>query len=275
MTNYCIFSGKLIAEDEAWLLPSNRAFQYGDGLFETIYFDGVSAVFLEDHFERMIRGMQIFNLPIPDYFSLDYFSEQIERLSRRNRIFRPARIRLQVYREAEGFYTPQNDLSAFLLQIKVLDENIRQLNQKGLSVGIYPFNQKKSDLWSPFKSLNAQLYVQAGIWSKKADYQDSIILNTNGRLCETISSNIFIVKNEVIYTPPVSEACIDGVMRKNLIRRLNQNAIPVFEKEIEPKELDTADEIFTSNAIQGIRWIGAFQDQRYFSKMSQKIAAWI
>lgn len=275
MTNYCVFSGKLISEDEAWLLPSNRAFLYGDGLFESIYFNGVSAVYAEDHFDRMIRGMRALNLPVPDYFSLPYIEEQIERLARRNRIFRPARIRLQVYREADGLYTPENSVSAFLLQMKAIDDQPRSLNSKGLSLGLYPFNQKKYDSWSAYKSLNAQLYVQAGIWNRKAGYSDSLILNTNHRICETIASNLFIVKDEIVYTPPLSEACIDGVMRKNLLRLMKENSVQLIEQPIEEAELEQADEVFTSNAIQGIRWIGAFRDQRYFSKMSGKIAAWI
>lgn len=275
MTNYCVFSGKLISEDEAWLLPSNRAFLYGDGIFETIYFNGSSAVYFEDHYNRLISGMRSFQLPVPDYFSVDYFKEQTDRLAKRNKIFRPARIRLQVFREADGFYTPENDFSAFLLQMKILPDNPRFLNTKGLKVSIYPLNQKKCDIWSAYESINAQLYVQAGIWARQEEYGDALILNTHGRLCETISSNLFLVKDNCCYTPPLTEGCIDGIMRKNLIRLMHQNAIEVREESLSPDDLEIADEVFTSNVIQGIKWIGAFEDQRYLSRISQQIADWI
>jgi branched-chain amino acid aminotransferase len=272
VSNYCVFSGKLISEDEAWLLPSNRAFLYGDGLFESIYFNGSQPLYLEDHIDRLLRGMQALNFKVPDYFSVAYFTEQIERIAKRNRIFRPARIRLQIYREADGLYSPEHDLTTFLLQIKPLSDGVRSLNSKGLLIDVFPVNSKKYDAWSAFKSVNAQLYVQAGIWKRNFAMDDCLILNTAGRVCETISSNIFIIKSDYILTPPIDEGCIDGIMRRNVIRNVKESELSFEETPLTLSMIEQADEVFLSNAIQGIKWVGSFRNQRFFCKRLVKIA---
>lgn len=272
MTNYCMLSGKMLQEDEAWLPVSNRAFLYGDGLFESIYFDGQLPHQIELHYQRLLDGMNALNMQIPEHFSSKYLSEQICRLAVRNKIFSPSRVRIQVFREANGFYTPDSDFVAYLIQIKTLSAGIRELNTKGLHVEIFPGSTKPMNSWSGVKSVNATLFVQAGIWKRNFGYDDCLILNQAGRLCEAVSSNVFVVKAGKIYTPALSEACLPGIMRHQIIQSASSTGYEVLESEMDPEFLNEADEIFLSNAIGAVKWVGSYRKYRYFNTIGAAIS---
>jgi branched-chain amino acid aminotransferase len=98
-----------------------------------------------------------------------------------------------------------------------------------------------------------------------------VVLNDKGNVCDGLNSNVFVVVNGVIYTPSVHEACIEGVMRKKLIELCGIAGMKVYETELRPNDLIRADEVFFSNAIQGVSWIGAYKSKRYFNSVSKKI----
>jgi branched-chain amino acid aminotransferase len=94
-----------------------------------------------------------------------------------------------------------------------------------------------------------------------------------GNILETSSCNLFIVSNGVLYTPGLAEGCIAGTMRMQVINLAIQNGIKVYECAILPQHLLAADEIFLTNAIRGINWIGGYRTKRYSNNMSRKLVA--
>jgi len=267
---YIWFNGNIISSETPVISANNRSFLYGDGLFETIHAFGTQGRNLNFHLSRLKRGMGILNIEIPSFLDESMLSKEITRLLNKNRIFGSARVRLTVYRNDGGKYIPLNDSAGIIIETEPLELKMYELNSKGYTIEIYQDIKKPINVLSSIKSCNSLYYILAGIYQKNNNVNDCLLLNEHGRIAEAISSNVFIVKGDNIYTPASSEGCIPGIMREVIIKVAptlglkvnNQVAIPV-------QELFECDEVFLTNAITGIRWVVAFRQQRYFNKVSK------
>ena len=152
-----------------------------------------------------------------------------------------------------------------------IDNNHFKLNPEGLIVNTYKIMKKSLDQFARFKTLNSLLYVQAAIYAKENKLNDSLILNGEGNIIESSKSNIFIVSNGVLYTPPLEDGCVGGIMRMNIINIAIDNKIKVYECSLKPQNLLIADEVFLTNTINGIEWVRGFQNKRYYHNLSKKI----
>jgi branched-chain amino acid aminotransferase len=103
----------------------------------------------------------------------------------------------------------------------------------------------------------------AAVYKKESGFDESIILNTKGNIADTIYANLFLIKNEKIYTPALSEAPVDGVMRKQVLQLAKKQGYKIYEEAITGNDLTNADEIFLTNAIKGIQWVGQFKNKFY------------
>ena len=195
----------------------------------------------------------------------------IERLLNKLRIYKGARVRLTVFRNAGGFYSPEQNTISWLVQASALDEEQFVLNQKGLVADIYDEIHKPISLLSNLKTNNALLFVLAGLWRRQENLDDCFILNQYGRIAETISSNVFLVKENNIITPPLSEGCIAGTMRHVIMQLASELGYGMQEKGILEKNIVEADEVFITNAIQGVKWVGAYKDRRYFNFAARRL----
>ncbi|MCE3260127.1 MAG: 4-amino-4-deoxychorismate lyase [Bacteroidetes bacterium] len=265
---YCILNGHLISVYEPSVAFNNRAFRYGDSLFESIRLCNNRLMFLRDHITRLKLGMTVMRMNLPAEFIYENIQELIIQLLKHNVHAPHARIRLTVFRAEGGYYTPESNDISFLIESEELP-GFYELNQKGLWVDIYGDIKKSVNKLSNLKTGNALLYVMAGLAKQSMKLDECFIINENGAICESISSNIFAVKNGTIYTAPLTEGCIAGIMRKQIISIANQNKILTFESPLTVNTLMNADEVFLTNAIQGIQWVGQFKQRFYTNKMAQ------
>ena len=113
------------------------------------------------------------------------------------------------------------------------------------------------------------MYVLAGIFKNQNSLDEVIILNNNGFLCESMSSNAFIVYDRKLYTPALNEGCIAGVMRQVIIKLAKENGLEMVEAQINPDILNEADEVFLTNAAKGIQWVMGYNSKRYFCEVSR------
>lgn len=265
-------NGEYYHTDKLTIGYKNRAFKYGDGLFETIKAINTEPLFFNDHFERLKKGMKILELKAPDYFISGYLKEKIIRLLNANKLFKSARVRLTVYRKQGGAYLPENNEAEFLIEAASMESEKYNLNTKGLVVDIFPTILKPISVLSNLKTINSLPFVMAGLYKQKNKLDDCIILNENKHISESVSSNIFLVKNQQLYTPSLSEGCIDGVMRKQIIKLAAQMKLKVYENGfLIPEDLMLADEFFLTNTIVGIQWVIACREKRFFNKTSIEI----
>ncbi len=273
MMNYFIFNGKLCKEEAAVLSAGTRGLRFGDGLFETIKSINSQPEFLDEHLARLWKAMQVLQFNIPKHFTPDRLQDEIEGLLKKNGHIKNARIRLTVFRGAGGLYDEIDHKPNYFIETRELADETGTWNSNGLVLGVYADVKKNFDILSNLKHNNFLPYVMAALHAKKEKWNDAILLNTDGRLCDTTIANIFLIKDEVVYTPALQEACISGIMRKHIINSLTTAGYKLVEGQLSISELDKADEVFLSNSIYNMRWVQRAGDKEYTCNQAQKIYA--
>jgi branched-subunit amino acid aminotransferase/4-amino-4-deoxychorismate lyase len=261
--SYCIYNGHLISLYEPAISFANRAFRYGDSLFESMLFSNGKIMFIADHVKRLKLSMTTLRMNVPADFNSANIEQLILQLIEHNNIKNDARIRLTVFRNEGGFYTPETNEISFLIEVKQLDTVGYNLNKKGLWVDIYAEIKKQITKISNLKTGSALLYVMAGLTKTSLRLDDCLLVNENGHIIESVNSNVFVIKNGTLYTSPITDGCIDGVMRKQILAIAAQNKILAFEQSLTVHTLTDGDEVFLTNAIIGIQWVGQFKNIFY------------
>jgi branched-subunit amino acid aminotransferase/4-amino-4-deoxychorismate lyase len=160
---------------------------------------------------------------------------------------------------------------------EILDYGFQQKRKMAANISnssieeIYEAAKKSCDLLSNLKHNNYLPYVLAALTAKTQKWNDAIVLNTNGRICDTTIANIFIVKDGVVYTPSLQEGCVAGVMRRVVIQQVLKSGIDLIEKEISISELLAADEVFLTNSIYNIRWVQGIGDITFKNSLTYTI----
>jgi branched-subunit amino acid aminotransferase/4-amino-4-deoxychorismate lyase len=272
-SEFVLLNEKFYLKDEPLILFNNRAFCYGDALFETIHCLGTQPQYLELHLNRLVKGMKVLKMQISDNMNFSVFHKHIEKLLNKNRIFKGARIRITVFRDQGGRYSPEKNSFSWLMESSILDNEQFKLETKGQIIDIYDELHKPVNILSNLKTTNSLIYILAGIFRTENRLDDCLILNQYGRICESISSNVFMARDNKIITPPLSEGCIEGTVRQTIMALAKEIGYEVEEKGILEKNLLEADEVILTNAIQGVKWVSAYKDRRYYNFISRKLIA--
>ncbi len=265
------YNGEIVPANQRVLQLNNRAFRYGDGLFESMRMIKGQLQFPALHENRLQLGMKALKLDNFSAFDIDFLKEKAKELSTRNKS-KNGRLRLTVFRDAEGLYTPTDNKTGYTLEWETLEDQEYTLNTRGLIVSVYEDLPKPINILSNLKTCNSLQYVLAGVYKQRNYLDDAFILNQTGFLCESISSNIFIKYNGTLYTPALSEGCIKGVMRQVVIELALKNSMEIVEAQINPQVLNEADEVFLTNASRGIQWVLGFNRKRYFYEVSKLLS---
>ncbi len=264
-------NGKIYKKDTAVIGADNRGLRFGDGLFETMKAVNNKLQFADDHFARLWKGMGLLQFKIPARFAPENLQGDIRDLLNKNGHNKAARVRLTIFRGNGGLYDEMNHIPEYIIQTWVLPEDTGQWNSNGLFLGIFKAANKSCDRFSNIKHNNFLPYAMAALEAKKQKWNDALVLNTHGRICDSSMANIFLVKDDIIYTPSLEEGCIAGVMRKNVLDHLKKNDSTVREDKITVEDLLGADEVFLTNSIHNIRWVQGIDDKKYSNNLTQKI----
>jgi len=271
-SEYILLNGKYYLTGEKVLSHRNRGFCYGDALFETIHCLGTQPQFFDLHWKRLTKGMQILKMLPGEDLKADIIQKHIEKLLNRNRIFKGARVRLTVFRESEGFYGPDKDTTSWLIETTVLRHEKYELNQKGFVISVYDEVLKPVNILSNLKTSNALGFILAAKFRSENGFDECLLLNQYGRIAESIGSNVFVTFGNNIITPPLSEGCIEGIMRQTILKIAEEIGYKLFEKPLFERDIMEAEEVFLTNAIKGIHWVLAYKDRRYFNFIARKLS---
>lgn len=266
MSRFINYNGKVFTEEMNIINASDHSYRYGDGLFETMKVKDGKILYEEYHFERLFSGSQVLKFKLPDSFNTQRISAEILSLCEKNKCSQLARVRLSLSRGGGGLYD-YDDKCSYLIECWQLEE--KGFNENGLVIDVFPDAQKSIDSFSNLKSANYLPYVMASIWAKENKLNDALVLNTNGRICDATIANVFWVKNEKIYTPPLSEGCVAGVMRQKLIAHNSLIAESILTEDI----LLHAEEVFLTNVITEVRWVKQIRDKNYSNTVASRIFA--
>jgi branched-chain amino acid aminotransferase len=264
MNSICL-NGKMVPGDEPVLKVDNRSFRYGDGIFETMKVVNKKILLETLHFERFFSSLALMGFNIPPLITPGKMREQVLALCQKNKCDSLARVRMSVFRGNGGIFESLDDFQ-YCIECWPLNVSIRQLNENGLVIDIFPDARKSCDKFSNLKSANYLPYAMAARYAKENKLNECLILNVHDRIADATIANIFLVKDGKLITPPLSEGCVNGVMRRYIIENVRAE-----ESEIAKRDLQEADEIFLSNAISGIRWVKSFRQKSYSNLQSIKI----
>jgi len=269
---YILYNGKFLQAGEAILSPDSRALRFGDGLFETLKSNKGILELADEHFSRLWKGLQILQFTLPNHFTAVKLKEEIVNLLKKNAHQDVARVRITIFRSNGGLYDALDHTPNYLVQTWALPGQTGNWNSNGLVLGVYTDVQKSCDMVSNLKHNNFLPYVMAALHAQKQKWNDALILNSAGRLCDSTIANIFFTKDEAIFTPALTEGCIAGIVRKHVINSI-AGKFNIVEGEFTVDDLLAADEIFLTNSIHNIRWVQTFGDRKYGNSFTQKIYA--
>ena len=264
MINY---NGQLLAEDHASISLENRAFKYGDALFETIKVKNAKVIFAEDHYFRLMASSRMLRMELAMNFTLEYFENEILNLVKTKGLS-DARVRFSLFRKEGGLYRPTDNRADFLIEASELVTEVKSSYEVELFKDHYVY----SGMLSTLKSNNRLINVVASIFMSENGYDNSLLLNEKKQLVEAVNGNLFLVKGRSIITPALSEGCIKGIVRKKLIELLKKDPTYVIEETaITPFELQKADEVFITNAIVGIQPVTQYRRKSYTTTVASEL----
>ncbi|MDQ6904851.1 MAG: aminotransferase class IV, partial [Bacteroidota bacterium] len=241
--HFFLYNDKFYAENTPVISSGNRSLRYGDGLFETMKIIKGRTINKEYHFERLFQGLDLLQFEFPKNFNAIFLEKKIGELVTKNNYLNIIRIRLMVFRGNGGIFDPENNKPNYIIESWKLPDEM-DLNLNGLIVDVFPGARKSCDIFSNLKSNNYLPYVMAGLFAKKNKLNDCIILNTSERICDSAVANIFIIKNEKIFTPPLTEGCVAGTMRRWMIEKFESKKYEIIQKNLSVDDVLQADEVF-------------------------------
>ena len=263
------FNGELHYPDTIKLTSENRAFKYGDAIFETVKVIHHKVVFWEDHYFRLMSSMRMLRMKIPMDFTLEFLENEILKTVAVQDTAISYRVRLNIFRKDGGLYTPKTNKIDYSIHV---NENLYQVKDS-YSLDVFKDFYNYSGLLSTIKTNNRMLNTLASIFAEENDLDNCILLNEKKRVVEVTNGNIFIVKGTVIKTPALSEGCIKGVIRSKVIDIiLKSSEFTLEETSISPFEIQKADEVFITNVIIGLQPVFRYKKKNFISKVGHKIA---
>ena len=272
MNNWLFYNEEVLPADTPIIAAGNRGLRFGEGLFETIKVKDARPEkelipLFDGHMERLNRGLDVLNMKLPDHYTPDYIRQRMLDLCSHNNINGAARVRLTVVRGNGTLFTTEEPYASVIIQAEPLASEYGMLNENGFTIDICPGIQKSTDTLANLKSNNYLPYIMAAQYARQHQLNECLVLNTHNRICDGTIANVFYIYQNNLYTPPLSEGGVAGVMRQFLLTELPKDGYTVHEKLVTPEELEAADEVFLTNALYGIRWVRQFRNKVYPNKM--------
>ena len=264
------FNGKLVSEEEAILHYQNRGLRFGDALFEDIRVPGGKLVFWEAHYLRLMSSMRIIRMEIPMQFTMEYLESEILKTIDASGIpGSSAQVRLTVFREGGGDYFPSPNEISWLVEAIPLISPFFLMDDSDYEIELFKDFYVNEDLLSTLNSGNKLLQVAGSIYRKENGYNDCLLLNQRKMVVQALNANLFLVSGRHVKTPPLSDGCLNGIIRGKLLEIIGKlEAYTVEEASISPFDLQRADELFLTNSLMGIRSITQYRKARFGNEVA-------
>lgn len=260
MINY---NGALVSDLQI-ALDTNRAFLYGDSVFETIKIVDAKILFAEDHYFRLMASMRIVRMEIPMNFTLEYFEDEVVKLAVVHNIQSGCRARISFFRKPGGYYLPVTNDTDFIITAEPLQDAIYKLNELSYEVDLFRDFYITKHLLSSIKTTSRLVNITGSIFANENGLQNCLLLNDDKNVVEALHGNVFMLTRNKLSTPPVSDGCLNGIMRKQVLDLAGKiEGMEVEEVSISPFDLQKADELFITNVIMGIQPITKYRKKGF------------
>jgi len=251
-----IYNGEMVEATQPLFGAGHPAFRWGAGIFETMRVHRGRVPLLRYHVQRAREAVQWLALRPHPHLEEEALLARISALCAANDPAGDVRVRLTVMEEAPG-------TAGYCIEAMpyAATEGL-----KTFPVVDYPHFRKPADAFSRWKTTSYLPYLQARRHAEANGAGECILWNAAGRAAEGSHTNLFIVRSGTIYTPPLEEGCVDGVMRKYLLEQRAVQVVPLTRDMVEG-----ADEIFFSNALAGLRAAAAYQGRKPDAAVAHQI----
>ncbi len=265
------FNGTLTENSSTFISVENRGYKFGDALFETIKVLQGKILFWEDHYFRLMASMRILRMEIPMHFTMEFLqNEIIKTLDANDLINKSARVRLNVDRGEGGKYLPKTTSITFSIVVEPLNVDLYKFSDNSYTVDLFKDYYVSPDLLSTLKTNNKVINVVGSIYAMENQLDNCLLLNTNKNVVEALNGNLFLVTNNIIKTPPLSDGCLKGILRNQIIEKIKlMEDYDIEEASISPFELQRADELFITNVILGIQPISNYRKKEFSKNVSK------
>jgi branched-chain amino acid aminotransferase len=220
-----------------------------------------------------MASMRIMRMEIPMNFTMEYLEGQIQNTLSASQLEKSTtRVKLIVHRNEGGLYLPESNDISFVISIKTIDSDFYLFNDDFYEVDLFKDYYISPSLLSTLKTNNKALNVVGSIYAKENNLNNCLVLNTDKKVVEALNGNLFLVKDNIIKTPPISDGCLKGVMRKQIIEIIkNIPEYELVEESISPFELQKADELFITNVIVGIQPVTKYRKKQFSNSVSKAL----
>lgn len=266
-------NGFFQASDADVISVENRAFKYGDAVFDTLKYTNQKLLFWEEHYLRLMAGMRILRMEIPLSFTLEFLEDEIIKTLEINDLKNSsARVRVTVFRHKGGLYAPQTNDVDYIIEVQKLTSPFYELNENPYEVELFKDFYIQADLLANVKHTNKLINIVGSVFAQENDYQNCILLNNSKNIAGALNGNLFLVMGNTLKTPPLTDGCLNGITRKILLKMLSKvSDFEVVETSISPFELQKADELFITNSIVGIQPVTKYRKKEYANSVAKNL----
>jgi branched-chain amino acid aminotransferase len=255
-------------------LQNNRAFLYGDAVFETVKILDNKVLFLEDHYFRLMASMRILRMEIPMNFTMEFFENELLKSAQNDHIADSARARMTIFRKEGGYYLPTNNNVDHIITVSKIETPLYFIEKENYEIDIYKDFYVSKQLLSTLKTTNRAINITGSIYAHENGLDNCLLLNDDKNVVEALNGNLFMLKEGVLSTPPLTEGCLNGILRKQILSLAKTlENIEVVESPISPFDLQKADELFITNVIKGIQPITKYRKKEFETTLSKTLLA--
>jgi branched-subunit amino acid aminotransferase/4-amino-4-deoxychorismate lyase len=253
VARYCWINGKWHTADRPLILPANRAYLYGDGVFETFRSRAGRFFRLERHLARMHRGMDVLGLDTGDGLAnaLEALQDVFDRIGSKDVVFR-----ITVSRGSGWLQLSSIAPAEVVVLAQLAPDSPPEAGRAVLS-------SVMRDATSPFADVVTCNWLPHILALREAEglgYDEAVLVNNSGHLVEASSSNLFWITSGELFTPAVECGALPGITREAVIESAAAAGIRVLEGSYQPEALSAAEAAFVTSAVAGVRQLISFGD---------------
>ncbi len=262
---YCLINEQLVAEEQVHGLLKRPYLIFEDCIYDTIRALGSELSLAGMHLEYLKQCAEIAGITLAENISTGWLQHQAGRLLRKNKYFKGAALTL-VFWKAED---PEN--TSWLMQARALEEEKYSLNKKGMKLGLFREIRLPVHILSILRPSHAYALGKARAYMNSGELDDCILLNERFRPIESTRGALFFIRGSGLYTPAQSEGCIPSVIREIILARASEAGLTAYQGQLETRDLLQAEECFVANSTEGIQWVVAFEQKRYFNSKCKRL----
>lgn len=265
--NYICLNGEIVPDKYASLSIGNRAFRFGEGIVEEMRSSGVRVPLFDLHFQRIAKALEILGISYLSAFTEESLRRSVELLIHRKKLFTINKVTLILWREDDPQLISHKSDVKYYIEVEPLREKSFVLNDRGLVAGFFPGAYKSHSFLSAYNTIDQSFKIQALRYAAQQNLEACFICNPEGKVIEEANANIFFANGKTIYTPSLSTGCCDGIMRRKVLEIAENEDFIIAETDpLLPSFIYEVEEIFLTNDVYGIRWVGGYKHKRFRKK---------